>query len=411
MSVAPRSIAYLISQYPALSMIFIIREVLQLKRLGFRIDTASINAADRSGKGLTADEAGEAALTYYIKPHGVPGALAAHADGLMRHPAGYLRGLKRVFSLAGLDIKRVFMNLMYFTEALMVGRWMRAKGHDHLHTHLGSQATTVGLFVKTIFGYGLSTTIHGPDEFYDADRQYLTQKVIAADFMVCISHFARSQMMKLSPYEHWGKFVVSRLGIDPRVFAPRPARAQPEVFEVLCVGRLTPAKGQHQLVEAIADMVRDGRRVRLRLVGAGVDRESLEKHVAELGMQSHVIFEGAVNQDRIRDLYAQADAFCIPSFAEGIPVVLMEAMAMEIPVVSTHITGIPELIRTGIDGLLVAPSDQDGLVQALSSLMDDPEKRLAMGRQGRQRVLAHYDLAANVERLAEIFSQRLAHQR
>ncbi len=404
---ASPSIAYLVSQYPMLSMIFIIREVLQLKRLGFRIDVASINAPDRGADGLTADEANEANLTYYVKPHGLKGALAAHGRTLLGNPAGYLRGLKLLFALGGTDLKRIFYNLMYFTEALMVGVWMAEKGHHHLHAHLGAQSATVGMYVKHIFGHGFSITVHGPDEFYDAPGQYLTQKVIAADFVVCISHFARSQLMKLSPYAHWHKLVVSRLGIDPAVFTPRPHNPHPEVFEIICVGRLAPAKGQHLLVDAVAAMVREGRPVRLRLVGDGVDRPSLEAQVKDLGLQRHVVFEGAVNQDRIRDLYAQADCFCIPSFAEGIPVVLMEAMAMEIPCVTTHITGIPELIRNGVDGFLVAPSDAEGLVQALSGLMDYPELREKMGRNGRQRVMEHYDLARNVEKLAQVFVERV----
>jgi glycosyltransferase involved in cell wall biosynthesis len=212
--------------------------------------------------------------------------------------------------------------------------------------------------------------------------------------------------MKLSPYEHWSKLVVSRLGVDATVFAPRPSRPSPEVFEILCVGRLTPAKGQHVLVDAIERLAQQGRRVRLRLVGSGIDEPSLRKRAAEIG-QELVVFEGGVNQDHIRKLYAAADAFCIASFAEGIPVVLAEAMAMEVPCVTTHITGIPELIRNGVDGLLVAPSDLDGLVEALAKLMDDAELRERIGKSGRARVLEFFDLQRNAERLASIFRERV----
>jgi len=180
-----------------------------------------------------------------------------------------------------------------------------------------------------------------------------------------------------------------------------------DVFEILCVGRLTPAKGQHLLVQALTALLATGRRARLRIVGDGVDRPSLESLVACSALGDSVVFEGAVNQDRIRSLYARADCFCIPSFAEGIPVVLMEAMAMEIACVTTHITGIPELIRHGIEGLLVAPSDVDGLVGALASLIDDPALRSRLGQAGRRRVLAEYDLGANVEALAAVFRRRI----
>ncbi|GAB6139444.1 glycosyltransferase [Methylosoma difficile] len=390
-----------------LSMIFIIREVLQLKKNGFNIDVASINAADRRFESLVADEAQESALTYYVKSHGLMGALFAHIKTLIKHPDGYFKGVCLLFALGRLDIKSIIYHLMYFTEALMVGVWMQKKQQSHLHAHLGSQAMTVGLYVKTVFNTTLSATIHGPDEFYDAPGQYLTQKIIAADFIVCISHFARSQLMKLSPYEHWHKFEVSRLGVDPAVFSPKAFNAAPDVFEIICVGRLTCAKGQPILVEALAQLLAQGRSVRLRLVGDGEDRAALERQVKTLGLSDSVIFSGAVNQNHIRELYAAADIFCIPSFAEGIPVVLMEAMAMEIPCVTTRITGIPELIQDGETGLLVAPSSVDELAEALARLMDDARLRLRLAKKGREYVLEHYDLAKNVERLADIFAARL----
>lgn len=406
---APRAVAYLVSQYPMLSMIFIIREVLQLRRLGWRVDVASINAADRATAGLTADEAGEADRTYYLKPHGWRGALAAHADTLRRSPRGWLRGALAAVQLAGADLRALAMNLAYFSEALMVGVWMRERDQHHVHAHLGSQAATVALFVKRVFGHGFSITVHGPDEFYDAYRQHLPEKVAEADFICCISQYARSQLMRLSPYAHWHKLEVARLGVDPAHFAPRTRLGSEDgVFELLCVGRLTPSKGQHRLVDAMARLHERGRQVRLRLVGAGPDRGALEAQVRHAGLGEVVVFEGAVNQDRIRALYARADCFCIASFAEGIPVVLMEAMAMGVPCVTTRITGIPELIEDGRDGLLVAPSDIDGLVAAIERLIDDPALYERLASAGRQRIVADYDLARNVDRLAEVFSDRIA---
>jgi glycosyltransferase involved in cell wall biosynthesis len=402
-----RALAYLISTYPTLSMTFVLREVLALRELGFRVETASINPPDRPFNTLTAVEAAEARSTYCVKQHGLTGATVAKLQTVFGNFGGYWRGVRRAFRLAGLDLRRLYLNLMYFIEALMVGQWMKRKGLRHLHVHLASQAASVGLFVRTVFGFGYSLTVHGPDEFYDADRQMLAEKIRAADFLCCISSFARSQLMMLSPYEHWSKFVVSPLGVDPEIFAPKPERAAPETFEILCVGRLTPAKGQHILIDAVERLTQEGRQVRLRLVGSGPDETSLREHAARSAAGEYVIFEGAVNQDRIRDFYAAADAFCLPSFAEGLPVVLMEAMAMELPCATTHIAGIPELIRDGVDGLLVPPSDRDALVTALARLMDDAELRQRMGKSGRARVVEHYDLRRSVERLARIFAERV----
>jgi glycosyltransferase involved in cell wall biosynthesis len=402
-----RSIAYLVSRYPELSMIFVLREVLVLRALGFRIDTASINPPDRLPEKLTPTEREEAARTYCVKCHGVAGAATAHAKTLLLNFAGYWCGVWLAFRLAGLDLGRLFLNLMYFTEGLVVGGWMRRNGHTHLHVHLASQAASVGLFVHTVFGVGYSMTVHGPDEFYDAKGMYLAQKIAAADFLVCISAYTRSQLMKLSPYVHWKKLVVVRLGIDPMLFSPVPHLAASDCFEILCVGRLTPAKGQHLLIDAVDRLTQQGRRVRLRLVGDGPDYTSLRARADRLADPKSVIFEGAVNQDRIRSIYAMANVFCLPSFAEGLPVALMEAMSMQIPCVSTRIAGIPELIRDGIDGLLVPASDLDALVDALARLMDDDELRNRLARGGRARILEHCDLRRNVEALAAVFSERI----
>jgi colanic acid/amylovoran biosynthesis glycosyltransferase len=213
--------------------------------------------------------------------------------------------------------------------------------------------------------------------------------------------------MKFSPYAQWSKLVVSRLGVDPAIFLPRPAKPESDLSEILCVGRLTQAKGQHVLIDAVDELARKGRRVRLRLVGDGPDGPALREQAKRLENANLVVFEGAVNQDNIRPLYEAADIFCLPSLAEGIPVVLMEAMAMEIPCVTSHITGIPELIRSGTEGLLVAPSDLDALVRALETLMDDAVLREHIAKAGRARILKDYDLGRNVERLAAIFADRV----
>jgi len=401
------SIAYLVSRYPTLSMIFVLREVLALRAMGFRIETASINPPDRPPEKLTVQEREEAARTYCVKRDGLAGAAAAHAKTLATNFGGYWRGLALAFSLARLDVRRLLLNLAYFTEGLMVGQWMRRNGQTHLHVHLASQAASVGLFAQRVFGVGYSLTVHGPDEFYDAEGKYLRQKIEAAAFLVCISSFTRSQLMYLSPSVHWKKFVVVRLGIDPALFSPQPHAAAAAGFEILCVGRLTPAKGQHLLIDAVGRLAQQGRSVRLRLVGDGPDAASLRECAGRVASPDSVIFEGAVNQDRIRDFYSSADAFCLPSFAEGLPVVLMEAMAMQIPCVTTSITGIPELIRDGIDGLLTPASDLDGLVEALARLMDDGELREKLAKNGRARVLEFYDLERNVGELAAIFAERI----
>ena len=400
-------LAYLISRYPAISHTFILREVMELRRLGFEIDTASINGLDRPLEKLTAEERDESARTFYVKQAGAGGAVSALLVTLFSRPGGFFGGAWYALRLAKTDLKAAVMSVFYFVEAVMVGQWMRRKGQTHLHVHFATPAATVGLIMARIFPHTISITVHGPDEFYDVSAYLLKEKIAGARFLCTIGFYARSQLMKLSPTSDWAKMEITPLGVDADLFAPRPARPVIDVLEVICVGRLVEAKGQHILVKAIRRMLAEGRAVRLRLVGDGPDRASLEKAVREYGIGDHVIFEGSVNQDRIRALYQSADVFALASFAEGIPVVLMEAMAMQIPCVTTFITGIPELIRAGVDGLLVAPSDEEGLAAAMASLMDNAELRTRLGESGRRRVIEKYNLRGNVAALAEVFQRRL----
>lgn len=407
MNTAVPKLAYLISQYPAISHTFILREVLTLRQRGFDIRVASVNPPDRPPDRLTDAERREADQTWYLKPQGARGALGALLTTFIRRPIAVLRGLRQALRLGGTDAKRILFYLAYWVEAIMMGAWMQKEGASHLHVHFATPAAAVGLLAKTMFPIGFSFTVHGPDELYDAPGYRLTEKIAGADFVLCISHYARSQMMKLSPVADWGKFEISRLGVDTERFAPRATKPPGDPFELVCVGRLVAAKGQHILLDALAALRAEGRRVHLTLVGQGPDMESLKAQCSRLDLGETVMLTGAVNQDAILDYYLRADAFVLPSFAEGLPVVLMEAMALGVPCITTHITGVPEMIRDGIEGLLVAPSDTEGLMRAIARLMDDPGLGKALVQAGRSRILAEYTLAGSVRRLGDILVRRL----
>lgn len=400
-------LAYLVSRYPAISHTFILREVLHLREQGFEIHVASVNPPDRDAAALTEVERAEALSTYCLKSANPLRILRDNLTMFWRRPLRCSRAFLYALRFSGWDLRRIAYSLFYYAEAAMVGRWMEHNGLSHLHVHFATPAATVGLILTRLYPATLSITIHGPDEFYDVSVYSLRRKIEEASFLCAIGSFARSQLMKLSAPEHWDKIEVTPLGVDGAEFTPRKAPAERSRFEVVCVGRLVPAKGQHVLIAAVEQLAREGRDVFLRLVGDGPDRQSLEQLVQRNQLGPNVRFEGAVNQEHIRRFYETADVFALASFAEGIPVVLMEAMAMEVPCVATRITGIPELVRDGIDGLLVSPSDQEELARALARLMDDRELRLRLGRQGRARVLSHYDLRRNVQRLGEVFIRRL----
>jgi colanic acid/amylovoran biosynthesis glycosyltransferase len=400
-------IAYFVSEYPATSHTFILREILGLRQRGCEIATASINADSRPLSAVTAEERDERETTYVLKSHGLRGAVAAQIWSLWRHPRGYVRGLAAALRRSLKNPRTTLRNLFHFTEALMLGRWMQRAGISHLHVHFATTGASVASLAKQAFPMTLSMTVHGPDEFADVRNEHFHEKVDAADFVVCISHFARSQTMQHSAPEHWKKLDVSRLGVNPLVFTPVVRPPEPRVFSLLCVGRLTPAKGQHLLLEAIAALRGSGEQVRLHLAGDGPDRASLQRHAQALGIADRVEFHGALNHEQVRTLYAGCDAFVLPSFAEGIPVVLMEAMAAGLPCVSTRIAGIPELIVDGESGFLASPSSLDELTGRLRQLIHDPELRSRLAANARRRICEAYDLDHNIGGLAHLFQRRL----
>ena len=398
-------LAYLVSQYPAITHTFILREIRALRALGFQIEAISIRGQDRPLEQLSEEEREEAALTWAVLPQGVAAIVWAQIATLFTRPVSYLGGLWFALRLASWHIKAALLNLAYFVEAVVAGRRLHGLGITHLHTHFSS---TVALFVVKVFPITYSATIHGPEEFDNAVGFYLAQKTAAARFMCTISQYARSQLMRASRPEDWDKIEVAPLGVDPARFPPRPHRTNTEVFEILSVGRLAPAKAHAVLIEAVATVIKHSNtRIRLRIAGGGPEHAALTAWIARLGVEKHVVLEGPCSQERIREMYQETDLFALASFAEGVPVVLMEAMSMEVPCLATWITGVPELIRHGQDGWLVAPSDPEILASAIIHLMEHPELRQKLGASARQRVMECYDLGKNTQRLGEIFARRL----
>jgi colanic acid/amylovoran biosynthesis glycosyltransferase len=397
---AAPGLAYLVSRYPSVSHTFILREVLGLRALGLRIEVASVNLPDRRMEQMTPDERAEAETVYGLKQHGVRGALAALGWAAATRPVALLRTLVQAARL-GRGFKRVYA-LAYAVEAVMVVRWMESRGLHHLHVHFGNEAATVGVLVKTLSGAGLSLTIHGPDEFDDVPGQHLRAKVAAADGVVCISQFGRSQLMRLSAPTHWARLHLSRLGVDPARFVPTPGQRADGPLRLLSVGRLTPAKGQLLLVQACAALKREGWVFELTVVGDGPDRARLEAAVNSHGLQRQVRLAGALNQHEVQVELSRADVFVLPSLAEGIPVVLMEAMASGVPCISCPVNGIPELIDHGHSGLLATPGDVVDLTHQLRRFLSEPGLRQHLARQGRATVEQHFHLDRNVARLADI---------
>ena len=397
-----KPIAYLVSQYPAVTHTFVLREIRELRRIGVDVRVASIRGTDRPVAQLTPEEQEELRRTFYVKPSGYRVAARAHFRIFWSRPFAYLRGLAYAIRLAGLRFRPAVRNLLYFAEAVVVADWMRREGLFHVHTHFSS---TVVLLARRLWPIGTSATIHGSDEFSDPAKYYLQQKLEALDFLRAISHYGVGELRKVAGSERLTNVRLARLGIDLELYRPRPFRRSPSVFEILYVGRLVRAKGLYILVAAIGQLIRLGYSAQLRIAGDGPERHRLQREVAERGLARHVTFEGWQNAVGVAALYRQADIFVLPSFAEGIPVVLMEAMASEIPCVATSVMGIPELIRDEVDGLLVGPGDAEALAGAVGRLLTAPELRLRLGKSARRRVMEQYNLQRNVAEFAGMLGE------
>jgi glycosyltransferase involved in cell wall biosynthesis len=341
--------------------------------------------------------------------------LRSHAAGVLSAPGAYLRTLAKALRLSTPGARGRILGLSWFLEAVLVQRHCERRGIRHVHVHLDGTAPAVGLLVAQLgnqrddaAGWSFSMTVHGSKEFFDVARQRLARKVNAARFVVCVSDFTRSQLMALVDETHWSKLHVVHCGIDPERFAPPEGGRAGRPVRVLTVGRLDNMKGVAILIEAIAELRLRGVDITLTVVGDGPKREELQRLADRRSVGALITWAGAVGQDRIRDHYHAADIFCLPSFAEGVPVVLMEAMSTGLPVVANSIAGIPELVEDEISGLLVRPGRTDLLTDALERLSRDVDLRSRMGRAGREKVRQEFDSAVVGLELADLFAAELA---
>jgi colanic acid/amylovoran biosynthesis glycosyltransferase len=408
-------VGYLLSRYPAISHTFFLKEVLGMRERGLRVEVASINLPDRSRIDLPPVEAGEADQTFYVKSSGMATVAFRVLTIALSHPAVAFRGLLAALCLGGWDLKSHAFALFYLAEALLVGNWMRSRSLSHLHVHFGGPVATVGMLTARAWRVPWSLTLHGPDEFFDQEAFYLRQKIESASFVVCISDFCRSQVLRIAPGLNESHLEVVRLGVDCSALQPpqssaatRSAASQGSSLQFVCTGRMVAAKGHRILLEALALLAAEDAPFTCTLIGDGPERRALESLCEQRGIADRVRFLGAMAHQPTLSEVAQADVFVLASFAEGLPVALMEAMALGVPCISTTIAAIPELIFHSENGLLVPPANPDALLHALKQLANDAELRGQFGQKARATVEDRYNLAVNLDSLAKIWSRRLS---
>lgn len=399
-------IAYLVNQYPKVSHTFIRREIHALEARGLTV----LRFAARTVPGELVDpqDLAELGRTRALLDAGAPAFALALLRTAATRPRAFAAALRTALRLGARSERGRLRHLIYLAEACLLRRWLGEAGVDHLHVHFGTNSAAVALLTQQLGGPGYSLTVHGPEEFDMPSSLSLATKLAQARFVVAISSFCRSQLFRWADPSVWRRVVEVHCALDSDYFDGPPV-AVPEAPRFVCVGRLAPEKGQLLLLQAVARVRARGIALALTLAGDGPDRAALEAEITRLGLADAVTITGWVDNTRVRELLLQSRGLVLASFAEGLPVVIMEALALRRPVVATTIAGIPELVRPGDSGWLVAPGDVDALAEALADAAQRPAAELGeMGARGHARALERHDAAREAERLHAHFQAAVA---
>lgn len=395
-------LAYLTGEYPRATDTFIQREVAGLRALGHEVLTCSIRRTDKAHH-VGTEQVAEAAKTFHVleKTLNPLALIRAHVAMISASPKSYWSALKLALKSGSPGLRGRLFQGVYFAEAAVLAQKLRAAEVTHLHNHIATSSASVAMLASEMSGIPFSMTVHGPDIFFHAERWRLALKVAKARFVACISHYCRSQVMISAAPADWHKLHIIHCGIEPARYKRQPKRPK---GRVLFVGRLAAVKGVPLLLEAVGALRAEGVEVCLDLVGDGPDRGDLERRTKAMGLEDVVVFHGYRSQTEVSEFLAKASVFALPSFAEGLPVVLMEALASQCPAVATRIAGIPELIVHNETGLICAPGDVEALKNAIGQMFGDEAKAMAMAKRGKAAVIAEFRSGDEANRLAQLFA-------
>ena len=396
-------VAYLINQYPKVSHSFIRREILALERRG----VAVLRVAARGWDDAAPDPAdsAERARTRYLLQHGLVPLLGAAARLALTRPARFVAATRLALTMSRRSDRTLLHHLAYLVEACVLVEWLTAERIGHLHAHFGTNPAEVAMLAHALGGPPYSFTVHGPEEFDKPEALGLGEKGRRAAFVVAISSFGRSQLYRWLPQGHWRKVQVVHCGLEPAFHEGVSDTGAAAPHRLVCIGRLCEQKGQLLLIQALHRVIGRGVAIELVLAGDGEMRGEIEALVERLGLGTRVRITGWIGSAQVREELLAARALVLPSFAEGLPVVIMEAMALRRPVITTFVAGIPELVVDGKTGWLVPAGDVDRLAQAIEAcLAARPDVLARMGEAGHRRVLARHDVDREAAKLAALFA-------
>lgn len=393
-------LAYLTTQYPKVSHTFIRRELRELEERGHYVLRLAIRPADSAI--VDPADLEEAGKTIHCLAQPWPRLLAGQLRTVLTRPLRFARAVKMAWAMGRRSERGLLRHFAYLAEAAWLLQQLHRHRIEHLHVHFGTNAAAVARLIRCMGGPPYSMTVHGPDEFDSPRSSCLGPKQADAAFVAAISDYCSAQLRRWAAPQDWSRIHVIRCGVSAR-FLRDHEPIDPASRTLVCVGRLCPQKGQLLLVEAVGRLHREGLDVRLVLAGDGEMRQVLEGRTAELGLGEHIRITGWIGEDEVRRHLLAARAMVLPSFAEGLPVVIMEALALGRPVISTYVAGIPELVRPAETGWLVPAGNVYELAAAMKEALLAPVEQLdAMGSAGRRRVAQLHDAAIEAGRLEEL---------
>jgi glycosyltransferase involved in cell wall biosynthesis len=401
----PGPIAYVLQSFPLLTETFVYREIWGLRRRGLKVATYAIWKPDKAA--LSQEVKHLLDSTTYVFPISWTRFIRAHLSSLGRHPRRYVGTLISVVTPKGESLKNRRRTFFHFCEAVYLAEEMRVQQIQHIHAHFCINAATVALVASRMLDISFSFTAHN---ILFTDRVILKEKIKAASFVAAISHFTREFLVRQTPDNSIGhKIHIVHCGISPDDFAPLEVKPATDKPTLLFVGQLCERKGAPVLVEACRVLVERGVNFRCVIVGEGPKRALVEDLVEQHALHEEIELVGTVFQEHIKAFFQRADVFVLPCVTasngdmDGVPVSLMEAMAVEVAAVSTHVSGIPELIEDGVSGLLVPEQDCLALADALQRALEDDELRSRLGKNGRRKVIREFNIDKSVGELATLF--------
>ena len=398
-------IAYFTNQYPKVSHTFIRREIAALEERGLQVERFSI----RGTPDTLIDEAdsAEEARTRVILDDGALSLAVTFFGVALSRPLRFCKAFAMAFAMGWRSDRSLLRHLADLITASSLLRQTDRFGCKHVHVHFGTNPTAVALLCWLLGGPSYSFTSHGPEEFDKPKSLSMSDKIAHCAFVAGVSSFGRSQLYRHCSLEHWYKVKVVRCGVGP-LYIEAEATPVPNVNRLVCVGRLCEQKGQLLLVRAAAKLKDEGVSFKLILVGDGEMREDVEKEIAASGLREHIEITGWASGTEVREHLIDSRALVLPSFAEGLPVVIMEALALGRPAITTYIAGIPELVSDGECGFLVPAGSVDALVDAMRTLLATPADKLTLwGAEGRRRVLLAHDARLATKPLYEAFMEAI----